>query len=98
MANTAKVEGVDEITNANAMRKDLESKGSIGLSFRLINNVRDGTREHRGSRSNSLRAIGAVPEKALKGDARSHQATYIIYVIGAESTLTQSIAWVNHDQ
>jgi hypothetical protein len=75
IATTGKVEGLEGTVKANAVKKDLESKGSIGLSFRLINNVRDGTREHHGSQSHSLRAIGAVPEKALKGDARSHQAT-----------------------
>jgi hypothetical protein len=74
----AKVEEVDGAPSAADLRTDLESKGNIHVSFRYITNFRPSENQHNFAQTNMLRTMGAIPEKALKGDARSHQATYII--------------------
>jgi hypothetical protein len=73
------VEEVDGITNPSDIRKDMESKGSILLEFRFITNVRESTREHHKGPAQILQTISSIPERALKGDARSHQATYVFH-------------------
>jgi hypothetical protein len=73
------VEDVDGIVNPRDIKKDLESKGSISLEFRFITNVQKSTREHLKGPAQHLRTMGAVPEKVLKGGARSHQSTYVIH-------------------
>jgi hypothetical protein len=86
------VEEVDGIVNPRDIKKDLESKGSISLEFRFITNVRKSTQEHLKEPAQHLRTMGAVPEKALKGDARSHQTTYVIHCIFFVQKLTISAA------
>jgi hypothetical protein len=71
------VEEVDGTANPRDIREGLESKGRISLEFRFISNLRKSPREPSKEPTQHLRAIGAVPEKALKGDARSHQATFV---------------------
>jgi hypothetical protein len=65
--------------NPRDIKKNLESKGSISLEFHFITNLRKSTREHLKEPAQHLRRMGAVPEKALKGDARSHQTTNVIH-------------------
>jgi hypothetical protein len=71
------VEEVDGTANLIDIRKGLESEGRISMEFRFISNLRKSPREPPKEPTQHLRAIGAVPEKTLKGDARSHQATFV---------------------
>ncbi len=57
------------------LRRDAESKGCITLTFWFINNMSRDVRPPRGFSNDYLKSMGALPEKALKGDARSHQTT-----------------------
>jgi hypothetical protein len=76
VANINVVEEADSIPSVADFKKDLDSKGSIKLSFRFITNRRPTTRQHRGTPVDDLKAMAVIPEKVLKGDARSHQTTY----------------------
>ncbi|KAH4957631.1 hypothetical protein HBH77_120110 [Parastagonospora nodorum] len=69
------VEEVPGTVNARQLKQDLESKGNIRMEFRFISNMRESNGDHRSSKKATLQPMGAIPEKALKGDARSHQAT-----------------------
>jgi len=92
------VEEVEGNSNLADLRKDLEAKGSIKMDFRFITNIRPSNVSNAHGQFNTLSSMGAIPEKALKGDARSHQATYVrswacIYV-----KLTPSKVWANHER
>jgi hypothetical protein len=60
-------------------QNSMEKKGCITVKFDRITNIRPKPPKTltEGKPDNVLLAIGAIPEKALKGDARSHQATYV---------------------
>ncbi|KAF2035317.1 hypothetical protein EK21DRAFT_54266 [Setomelanomma holmii] len=73
--NTSEVEEADVAASVAEFKKDLESKGSINISCRYITNIRPSHRQHAGTRVHGLDVMNDVPEKLLKGDARSHQAT-----------------------
>jgi hypothetical protein len=77
--DTSQEEEVAGPVNAQELTKTLESKGSIRMEFRFITNSRHGQALQRQSR-NPLAPMDAIPEKALKGDARSHQATCVICI------------------
>jgi hypothetical protein len=68
-------EEVDRPANIVELRKDVWATGSIEVSFKYVTNIRrvpvaaDSYRKQ----LEELRPLGAIPEKALKGDARSHQ-------------------------
>ncbi|KAF2833847.1 hypothetical protein CC86DRAFT_400440 [Ophiobolus disseminans] len=69
------VEEADGLSNVTDLRKDLLSKGSIKLEYRFIANIHTSDEPRRYKPASALSTMGAIPEKALKGDARSHQAT-----------------------
>jgi len=66
---------VDRSANIAELRKDVWATGSIEVSFKYVTNIRrvpvaaDSYRKQ----LEELTPLGAIPEKALKGDARSHQ-------------------------
>lgn len=57
-------------------------KGCITLKYQYITNLRPLENPPRQDIPKGLEDefgdLGAIPEKALKGDARSHQATYVL--------------------
>ena len=85
---TQTVEEVDGSAELHSLRKDVECKGCIEVSYRWVTNFRE--RKQKENRKTSqlqeaeqpdeplprrqLPLMGAIPEKALKGDVRSHQA------------------------
>jgi hypothetical protein len=73
------VEEVHGSSSAAGLKQILQSKGRIIMEFCFITNMR--ARKQRIANTpfdpTDLSAIGAIPEKALKGDALSHQATYV---------------------
>ncbi|KAF2127283.1 hypothetical protein P153DRAFT_295534 [Dothidotthia symphoricarpi CBS 119687] len=71
------VEESDGPVNLENVRKDVGSKGCITLTLRFITNIRRSGSPNKARGQAPLSAMGAVPEKALKGDARSHQTTYV---------------------
>jgi hypothetical protein len=76
-ADALEVEEADGSSDVADLRNDLQSKGSIKMEFRFITNMRDSNRPHTNTNIAILPVMGNIPEKALKGDARSHQATYV---------------------
>ena len=69
---------VEEIADGSRMgdlRRDVETKGCITLTFHFIDNMVRDVRTPRAFDAGYLRSMGDLPEKALKGDARSHQTT-----------------------
>ncbi|CAO2658837.1 Nn.00g065600.m01.CDS01 [Neocucurbitaria sp. VM-36] len=69
------VEEAEGSADISDLREELAMKGCITLSFSYITNIRTSEQAPRGTRIEELKALGIIPEKALKGDARSHQAT-----------------------
>ena len=55
------------------LTKKLESLGTIEVVFQGIRNVRDGGKP---SQLKIMTGADVVPEKALKGEAKTHAATY----------------------
>lgn len=82
------VEEAEGPVDLKSMRKELESKGCIEVSYRFITNFRPGKKRSKPDTTPSqlsgepdkpmprkqLPTISVIPEKALKGDALSHQA------------------------
>jgi hypothetical protein len=87
VTNNSIVEEVEEVTNSADLKNALNSKGSIKLSFRFVTNVRRSSRPHTESLVDILPVMAAVPEKALKGDARSRQATLVMLPLQLECSL-----------
>jgi hypothetical protein len=71
-----------EVPTPTPFQRSMERKGCITVKFGFITNMRPKPPKPptEGKPENVLLAIGAIPEKALKGDARSHQATYVNYL------------------
>jgi hypothetical protein len=76
-ADCCVVEEVERPTKVADLRKNLDAKGSIKLEFRFITKMRESDRAPMRKQVDMLSSMGAIPEKALKGDARSHQATCV---------------------
>jgi hypothetical protein len=60
------------------LKQSLSTKGCITVSFRFVESYRDlgvDSRPFKNPRK-ELAALKEIPEKALKGDALSHQAVY----------------------
>ncbi|KAF1850027.1 uncharacterized protein K460DRAFT_326501 [Cucurbitaria berberidis CBS 394.84] len=68
------VEEVEDASEISGLQRDLTTKGNITLKYRYITNMHPADRMPRTAK-HGLSALGAIPEKAMKGDARSHQAT-----------------------
>ncbi|KAF2625377.1 hypothetical protein BU25DRAFT_450125 [Macroventuria anomochaeta] len=85
------VEEVEGSGDLKGLRKKVEPKGCIEVSYRWITNFRPCERSEKRSNpvkpstqdtedpgapilQRQLPTIGAIPEKVLKGDIRSHQA------------------------
>jgi hypothetical protein len=84
LTNKSKVEEIDGLDNAAELKK-IQSKGLITVSFRFIHKIKSKSRpasqtpEPDSRRAETdLEKLGAVSEKALKGDARSHQARFVL--------------------
>jgi hypothetical protein len=69
------VEELDRPQNITELEHDVELKGIIAITLRYIKIMRRLTSLTREALIINLSNIGAIPEKALKGDARSHQVT-----------------------
>ncbi|KAI4629254.1 uncharacterized protein J4E87_003516 [Alternaria ethzedia] len=67
-------EARESIPNVAALKQSLSTTGCITLSFQLIKSFKEKVMEHVPSGSHTrLAALREIPEKALKGDALSHQ-------------------------
>ncbi|KAI4652231.1 hypothetical protein J4E93_002430 [Alternaria ventricosa] len=67
-------EARESIPNVAALKQSLSTTGCITLSFQLIKSFKEKVMEHVPSGSHTrLAAMREIPEKALKGDALSHQ-------------------------
>lgn len=75
MAYICKVD--DALADISDVTKSLKNKGCITISLRFITRVRPSmSRDQNRKRSHhGLEKLGAVSEKALKGDDHSHQVT-----------------------
>jgi hypothetical protein len=93
--NMGKVEEADGLVNAADLKK-IQSTGLITVSFRFIKDIRPKSQAARTSEAQSMTAVtdldklGAIPEKALKGDARSHQAGFVVRIVSFEYQLNVS--------
>jgi hypothetical protein len=94
--NMGKVEEADGLVNAADLKK-IQSTGLITVSFRFIKDIRPKSQAAlRISETQSMTAVtdldklGAIPEKALKGDARSHQAGFVVRIVSFEYQLNVS--------
>ncbi|KAH7085200.1 hypothetical protein BKA63DRAFT_574293 [Paraphoma chrysanthemicola] len=76
LAYISLVEEAESMPSVANLKKDLQSKGSIKLNCRFITNFRPSDSPYTGAPVKDLNAVGVIPEKVLKGDARSHQATF----------------------
>ncbi|KAL1797355.1 hypothetical protein ACET3X_003961 [Alternaria dauci] len=73
-------EALGPVPSVAVLKQTLSTKGCITISFEFIESYQDSGPDIRNirtfrSRRKILAALNEIPEKALKGDALSHQAT-----------------------
>jgi hypothetical protein len=87
-ADGSKVEETDGPFDAACLIETLESKGLISVRFRFVTNIETVSQPKTTAPTEAaianLDRLGAIPEKALKGDARSHQAGFALCLGSSE--------------